>query len=509
MPTSTGIRTDLNRNRFLIGIVATVLAAATLGAFAQRRALRMAWWTWQAESPLTADEQMAIAACTAPGWTGLSRMLLQDLPHTCDGGWLANQLASVGNKPHRRWIGDFVTAPSSSPRQRATAGLSLMLAGEPEVPALSLMLDHPAVRDEFNEWLLVSVEAGDLPADWLDPRTTDQLRLRSFVAGDDDPQAWAARRLRQSAYWPVDASTLEPLVGEAMARADWDDGMVQQWRDRMASGYGVANVPTARLDSVADAGVSCAVASEPACLRLIAGLLDVQDPDLVFEGEASPPLPAPTMSIGPAALWEVLNDGDERASVEGSQLLLEVADWVAAAPADHQAARLLGAVASQHSDYSPQLADAGHVGDPVWAVRHRAASPWASALAVVVIADHLDIEVAVGEWSQGVAIRVGDRVAGLAEGGLVLSMPFATAEEPNPPQPPVRPLSRQQVEARAAIEAYAAARAAGQVDRSRAIARYVERLDAERGAALVAEVGDTAFEDADGRAGVAAGNLFR
>ena len=106
-------------------------------------------------------------------------------------------------------------------------------------------------------------------------------------------------------------------------------------------------------------------------------------------------------------------------------------------------------------------------------------------------------------------LALGDEVSALGASGAVLEVPVPDSAEPNPPEPPLHPLPLRELQARAAEEAYVAARDAGQTDRARNLARFIERLDAERGAPLVAEVGDASFEDPEGRAGVAAGALFR
>lgn len=389
---------SLGRTLVAIGVAVAAVAVSS-GVWADDAAI--AWYRYQGARPIRDADLTRIARCEVPSWSGLLRVVAQDVAVPCPDGTVSRWMASW-RATGRVWVGYAAGPAAPSAWARARAGLALLWLGEEPPGGFAVALGDARAVGERRA-VLEGVAAGQLPDDWIDP--TLRRELMWARPGDVSP-AELADLLRLD--W-----TERPEVRGAHARlALAQSGLSER---------GLATLARARSRSatvVTDAAVlreidrehRCAGFDTRECAAWIAAQLERAEPP---DGgpERTDPRIVPYTTL-PRPVWDALwQDPDvTRASAAWFDAL---AAWVAEADGpEARAQRLLGLVAAERHAFDPGAMRAGEAGDPAWVVQARGGAPWTSALAARALGVGAEVDVAVSQVGDtSVVIDVGgDRV---------------------------------------------------------------------------------------------------
>jgi hypothetical protein len=176
------------------GVIATVaLAGVGLVAWLAVPRLDELWRDWRALSPLTEDEAARLDACEDPGWTGLAKVLEQDLRTPCSEVWFAEQVvAHLARREETRSRRLKRTAwdRQRPPRARVRAGLSLAFLGREPPPDLSI-LTATMDRGEERTRLVLALAQRDWPLSWADPALSSMVAIARARDVDFVPDLFA------------------------------------------------------------------------------------------------------------------------------------------------------------------------------------------------------------------------------------------------------------------------------------------------------------------------------
>jgi len=436
---------------------------------------------YQATRPLDDAETAALARCDDPGWTGLSRVIEQDVDAPCSEVWVARTVAGHLQDRELQWLHDVVADDTRSPRQRLRGSTALLLAGQAPTPDWAFLVTDPRA-DSLHAYLDALYE-GDLPADRLDPFLRASLARRHFLDGDLEATPRIARWLRLVAAQPARLPEAERAKWTAyvLDLAGLGGGRLKRALERHDRGLGWGELPSGLVPVVAAGGEACAKPASAACVALAADLLERDARDL--EGETPREAP-PSLVRLPIPLWSALYD--RPAAVHAAAATLgEVADWVAAAPEEERAQRLLGSVAWPGSTVDVARVRAGLAGDPVDVLAARGGSPWAAALAAMAIGKAAGVDVQVYPAGAGVRLVAGGVEAGVGPCGAPASAQ-GTGQAPWPARA---------VLAQATLEAAGAALRRGDKGRALRLASLAEHLDAVGAKGASEAVRSVAFAD--------------
>lgn len=463
-PDSGGAEGGLARRVLVLAGAVAVLAVAAVVA-AQRVAIADAWWAWTTARPLSASQQERLERCEdEPSWLVLGRLLEQDLAAPCGERWVVDALARrVSGEGHARHLTQVAADPARPASLRLRAGLALELGGRVGPVEVSRLASDPALPVDRWTWLLGALGSGALDGGWADPWLTGQVALQRFAEGEPEVTAEVARRLRWSAAH--DGPRDRHLTGARVLRGlGLDEGRLQAQRERRRRGAGLWALPASWVRHLLSDPDTCADEASPSCLRALALVAEEAAAEARVEVgavRAAAELP----EIEP--LVTVLYAREPLRAAASLDELGAWATWVAEAPEQRRAARLLAAVASPEHRFGPGPLQEGAVGDPVHAVRLGRSDPWTSALGAVGFARVAGVEVEIQETGASASISVGTRSA--------LVGPCGSA----PVGPPAggAPRSVEEVLARAALEAAGARDRAGDAAGSARLVGLAARLD--------------------------------
>ncbi len=443
----------------VVAVVAVVVAAV----FYER--IQWAWWDYNAARPLS-DEQIAkLDACEDPGWQAVQRVLVQDLDVACGPastvGWMA------GHTVDRRvpWMRSVADNEHEPVRSRVRAAMALLVRHDQDTRELTWLLGDPGLDADLLDWVLQSAEDGTARGDWLDPRWPREHRARTYA--NSDLRGWneAARRLGEHRFWPS------------------------------PGGSWVAGLTADKLE------VEPCAPADARCLDQLARSLRTAALERGAYPDAEPTELFPPVRGELTGLWMALH-ADPVATELGEQALGEAVAWVSADKA-LAPERIVSLVSG-----GPHV-DGMAAGDPMWALLHRTATPWATVAAAVVLAEAAGVPVRAGAWLDGVAIEVGGTAAGIGPQGEPLALPGPDPETGAAPVLPVDIITRQAAIAAAAAEAFEIALERGERRRASRLAALVRRVDGPAGEALWARLPEAPGPAAEARLGTHMGSLFR
>ncbi len=436
--------------RAVTGLGFGALLAAAGAAYTFRAPIQAAYWTrWVGPSPLTAAEQAAIASCADPGWSGLVKVITQGAA-PCGPAWFATQAAAHLDGARRDWLSNLARSRGATPTQRAQAA-SALLWTRPEdgslAPLVVLALSAPDSPTEWVTGAAAHLAALDTPVDWADPRLAGRVAVLRLEAGDTT----AAREVADLLYADGLAPTMAPearahATEVALNTVGLDAATLGGWLTRMDHGRPLDG-PWPLVRAFTNEGVACRRLDDPACARLAARLLELLADGSLDEGEpeVAPERARPTPARLPEPLWR-LRFGDPAQVERAADTLGAVAAWVRAGAPEERPGRLLAALAHPVHGWADDDALAG---EPLAAAGFRRGSPWATALAIVAVAEVAEVDAQVLWSERGLRVRA-DR----------LEAALTTCPAPSDaPPPPDTEIPAQAVLANAMLEsAFAAAR---------------------------------------------------
>jgi hypothetical protein len=493
-----GYDRSVRRYGWLAAVAAVVMSITILGgAWLWRSPLIGGWWTLSAARPLAESDLRALEACDDVDWTALTRILEQDVDVHCGPWWLEAELQAHPGGHRTEWLRRFAADEQHAGRMRYHVGMALLLSGETPTPGLAILAGDPAVDAADRDALIARLAAGSIVSGWLDPSLEGAVAILHFEAGDPTDAGWIAEELRLRA---VGARSGEDAADGALVTAVLDGsgfggGRLDRLQARRARGLPLIDVPPELHGLIADRGGDCADGPTSPCLRFAADLLDATRLADLAEGEGSrvEPPPAPATLADP--LWDVLFDADAATISAARDRVRHAASFVAATPGGRESA-LLGLVANPRHRYTVDRARSGPIGDPLEALTHRRATPWATALAALIIGAEAGIPVSVSSVGAGVVLDVDGHRMGVGPCGIPL-VPPAVPGEAWPPRA---------VAAQAAVEAAGGAVRQHAPARAARLAVLAERLDPIGAAGTIDTVRQIAPLDVD-PGGLALGGL--
>lgn len=440
-----------------MGLLVFLAIAAVVG-WGYRVPIAQGVWYGLSSRPLSATHQEALLRCESPGWIGLLRALEVDAEVKCGAGWTSRQLADGLNDMRAAWLMRFAEHPGKPSRSRLYAGLALLESGREPPRGLGLLLGHPGAPHAELEHVLDALFAAGEEPDWLDPRLRDGLVTRRLAAGDFDASADASDLLRIRAALALPMPD-DGLTADALELSGFGGGRLERLAARGNMGFQEIPWPVARR--LAPRVHECADPKSASCARLAADLLDQsRAEDRPDGGEI-----APTLAADP--LWDVLFAGDHAVRDAAARRFARQAVWIGAVEGPERTGRLLGSIAHPEHGYDAAVARLGLTGDPLYALAHRRATPWTTALAALMLGELAQAPVTVESVGDGVVLGVDGRRVGIGPCGSPLPVP-PTAGTPWP---------RRAIVAQAAIEAAGAALRRNDDALARQLAALAERLD--------------------------------
>ena len=381
--------------RLAIGLLGTVIVAVVLVLLSFTNERTRAWWyvaedkvVWR-NPRVTRALEAALADCTVATWRSplpLAAMIVQDKADPCPGDRLPDLLRPhmtpaneqillayldrhrvsetalkrfvraelVAKKPIPALAWNLLEAPETSPRLRYEIASDVLASDASDrIAALERL---PRIHGIGTLVLFEAFAAGD-PG--LHPMVVDFLEAPPPIRalpGDPDGEAFRA--------WMLDRAG----GGLGLDRED-----LAREVDRVHRGLLPRDVPSELYATLRRAPAGTCEAVDTHCLQLLAALLRVARED---NGEPPP------------ELWPELGDGALTAwMVDG------VASWVAAAPSEERAARILGVIVHPRHD------GVGH--DPIAALTWGAGTPGATAALVDEIARRVDVSAQLEVTSDG------------------------------------------------------------------------------------------------------------
>lgn len=452
-----------------LAILAAAAMAAAVAAYVWREPIVTQWWAYVGARPLTEAQASALLACDDPGWNGLVKVLEQDLDVACDPGWLTEAVGRRLTGRRVEWLRARAIHPGRPPRERVRAGLALLFSGHPPIRGLALLLSEPttpaAERELVLQWL------GEQPTigEWVDPSLRTEVLVQRLREGDLGVAPEVARLLRlRSVLRGASADESAELVEASLAVMGLGDGRFDRLVGRRAAGLPLGDAPRALVRAVSNRGADCSDRGSAACLRFAADLLEAY----VAAGADEEPedrqaLVEPGV-LAPLALWEILYDGDAETIEAMSARFVETGDWIRRGEPEERAGRLLGQIAHPRHTYDAAAARAGRSGDPIYALLHRRASPWTSALAGVTLGEIAGVPVSVHAWADAVVLEVDGRRVAIGPCGDRVPPPELMEGEPWP---------RRAIVAQAAIEAAGGALRMGDGPVAHRLVALAERID--------------------------------
>ncbi len=224
---------------------------------------------------------------------------------------------------------------------------------------------------------------------------------------------------------------------------------------QVVTGAQLNGVPAAWVGPLSRRIRDCTVPQDPRCLMLV---LDLAALELAEDEVDLARLPTPEASaVRP--LWEILHSDPAKLAIAEE----ETAAWRAWAAENGEAAVRATLLGGRTADRELQLARGG---DPLAALHLGGSTPWATALAAVLL---LPGATEASETAQGAALRLGEEIWLLPRCGA-----FERAPETFVPGPGLEP---RPLLARAAVEVAAAASRAGRRAEAHQAAALAVRLD--------------------------------
>lgn len=464
---------------WLIGAGALVVVLIAVTGWAAWRYGQAAWWSVVSLQDLAEDEAEAVAACGDPGWTGLLKVLAQDLETGCPATWFAEQAATHVRPRHRqraRWLRDTLADATRSPRTRFRAGSALMLAGREVPPDLIVIATTAAVPSEV---LVDGVERGVWPSSFITPALRDRVQVH--MAPPDDPAALASlvTGLRHAALLDEASPAVDELVQTGLDVLGLDRREIDTIRERREQGLSLGSFPSDAVRRVVGGGAVCAgeAAPTPACLRWLADALE--------EHGRSEGLLAPSAERTPGlealvTIWEVRDDQDPGRAGLLLQEVQAMRAWVAELERPgERAARLRSLLSGGRLD--GEAWSSGALGLEHVLVRH-SGPPWSQAVLALVLGRAVGLSVDVGHDDGQVWIRLQD---GLARVGAC-----GRWEAPDPEWTPGEAWPLRAVLAQATLEEARAARLRQDAVTAARLAALAERLDPAGAEGAVARLQD-------------------
>lgn len=433
------------------GIVIGALLAGAAVAYSFQAPIQATYWTrWVGPSPLTDTEQAAVDACADPGWNGLVKTLSQDAS-PCGAAWFATHAATHLDASRRDWLTDIARSRSTTPTQRAQAA-SALLWTRPEdgslAPLVVLALSAPDSPTEWVTGAAAHLASLDAPVDWADPRLAGRVAVLRLEAGDTT----AAREVADLLYADGLAPTMAPearahATEVALTTVGLDASTLGAWLTRVDQGRPLDG-PWPLVRAFTNEGIACRRTDDPACARLAARLLELLADGALDEGEpeVAPERARPAPVRLPEPLWRV-RFGNPAHVERAADTLGSVAAWVRAGAPDERPGRLLAALAHPVHGWAD---DDALTGEPLAAAGFRRGSPWATALAIVAVAQVAEVDAQVLWSERGLRVRA-DR--------LEATLTRCAAPAPDAPPPPDAVIPAHTVLANTMLEsAFAAAR---------------------------------------------------
>ena len=388
-------------------VVVIVAVALALLSFTNERT--RAWWyvaedevVWR-NPRVTRALEAALADCTVETWRSplpLAAMIVQDKADPCPGDRLPALL-----RPHMTPANEEILLAYLDRHRVSDTALKRFVRAElvakKPISALAWnLLEAPVTSPRLRYEIAADVLASD-----ASDRTAALDRLPrihgigtlvlfdAFAAGDPALTEMVVEFLE--APPPIRALPGDPdgasfrtwMFDRAGRGLGLDRKDLTQELDRVHRGLLPRDVPSELYATLRSAPPGTCDAVDHACFRLLASLLSVEREDT---GEPPP------------ELWPELGDGALTAWVVDG-----VASWIAAAPSEERAARILAAVVHPEHD------GVGH--DPIAALTWGAGTPGATAALVDELARRTDVSV---------------QLAVSTDGGLAITFPSMSATVP-------------------------------------------------------------------------------